>query len=85
MSLSDQDAYSIGPYYKAGYLTLLFNRAARFATSWVEIMFFRYISPNLPGQRDPSAIGFSLGHAIKPGYVSVKADCKDDRPLHSLM
>ena len=54
MSFPDHDAYSIRPYYKTGHLTLLLNRAAHFATSWVEIMFFRYIPPNLPGQRDLS-------------------------------
>ena len=53
MSVPDQDAYSICPYYKTGHLTLLLDRAARFA-SWAETMFFRYIPPNLPGLTDLS-------------------------------
>ena len=89
MSLPDQDTYSIGPHYRNGHLTLLLDRAARFATSWMETMFFSLYSPESAQSNgsvcEASPIGFSLRHAIKPGCVCVKADYRNDSPLDPLM
>lgn len=58
MSVPDQDARSIGPYCKTGHLISPLDWTERFARSWVETMFFRYVPANLPSLSDlpfPSA------------------------------